>query len=214
MNNLPSPYPEANYSGPPGQIQGTEMLYGYPHTADFPQPNYSPMQPPYGQAQAPYADAQLSGYTSNAKVLPPGSSFIRAGLNGLLIVLTTLMLLLLVAGGSFYYYIQVRSTPEKTLQVYCSALKNGDSQALYNTYSSDAQAQTDEVHIQQALRMIEFLSGGIDNCVVDKHSIYENGSQASARITCTSYSGNVKSALLELIDEKGQWRIERSPISP
>jgi hypothetical protein len=134
--------------------------------------------------------------------------------SGLWIALTALALLLLVAGGGIYYYFQVRSTPEKTLQAYCDAIKNDDGQALYNTYSNAAQSQTDAVHLQQGLRLIEFFSGGIEDCSVDSHSIRENDSRATADVTLTLSDGHISSVRLHLLDENGQWKVENNHILP
>lgn len=218
MDNPPSPYSDAHQSGQTGQAQESEMLYDYPHVADFPQPNYPPTQPMYmptqpgypavGQpdyaAYGGYADAQQAGYYPSA----------RRNWNTLWIILTSLALLLLIAAGSLYYYFQVRSTPARTLQAYCSAIKDDDGQALYNTYSSEAQALTDAPHLQQGLRLIEFLSGGIEDCDVDSASIRENDPQATARVTFTLANGRVNSTFLRLIKEHGQWKVENNATFP
>lgn len=205
------------------------MLYGYPHAAGFPQPGYPPTQPMYPPTQpgytgeqtqagyAGYAGTQPAGYmdyTNYMGAQQPAYPLLRRGWNSLWIVLTTLALLLLVLGGSLYYYFLIRSTPQKTLQAYCSAIKNEDGQALYNTYSSEARTQTDAPHLQQGLRLIEFLSGGIEDCTVDANSIRENDPQASASVMFTLYNGRVNSAVLHLIDENGQWKIENNAILP
>lgn len=226
MDNPPSPYPDEYQPGQSSQAQESEMLYGYPHAAGFPQPGYPPTQPMYPptqpgymdeQMQAGYAETQPAGYmhyTNSMGTQRPAYLPLRRSWNSLGIALTTLALLLLVTGGSLYYYFLIRSTPQKTLQAYCSAIKSEDSQALYNTYSSEARTQTDAPHLQQDLRLIEFLSGGIEDCTVDNNSIRENDPQASASVMFTLYNGRVNSAILHLIDENGQWKIENNAILP
>lgn len=215
MDNPPSPYPDERQ---PGQAQESEMCYGYPHAAGFPQPGYPPTLPMDAEMQAGYAEMQqpgYAGYTDYAYTQQPGyNTWARRSWNGLWIALTTLALLLLVTSGWFYYYFLVRSTPQKTLRAYCSAIKNDDGQALYNTYSSEAQTQTDAPHLQQGLRLIEFLSGGIENCSIDNGSVQENDPQATASVTFTLYNGSMNSTTLHLIEENGQWRVENNAILP
>jgi hypothetical protein len=208
MNIPPSPYPEANRPEQTNQSQEFEEIYGYPHAAGFPQPDYPPTQ-----TQISYPDVQ-PGYIAYADTQQPGAGLVKKSWNTLWIALTTLALLLLVAGGSLYYYLQIRSTPGKTLQNYCNAIKSDDGQALYNTYSSEAQAQTDAAHLQQGLRLVEFLSGGIEDCLVDKSSLEENDPQASGRITFILDSGRMNSTVLHLIDENGQWKVESNAVLP
>lgn len=220
MDNPPSPYPDEHQPGQSGQAQESEMLYGYPHAAGFPQPGYPPTQPMYPPSQAGYTGyagtqpASYADYTNYMGAQQPGYPLLRRSWNSLWIALTALALLLLLIGGSLYYYFLVRSTPQKTLQAYCSAIKSEDGQALYNTYSSEAQTQTDAPHLQQGLRLIEFLSGGIEDCTVDRNSIHENDPQATASVTFTLYNGRVNSAILNLIEENGQWKVENNAILP
>src|SRR5437879_1937107 len=172
MNNLPSPYPEEQDQRESGQAQECEMLYDYPpHAADFPQPDYPPMQQPYSSPTEMdgHLPAYADGYSCYAGVQPgyahgqqPGANYINyaetqqlehqqarrpfytwawKSWKSLWVALTGLALLLLLTASIAYAYFQVHSTPEKTLQDYCSAVKKEDGQALYNTYSSSAQNQ-------------------------------------------------------------------------
>lgn len=236
MDNLPSSYPEEQKPREPGAAQECEMLYDYPpHAAGFPQPNYPPAQQFYSaptEVNAPMP-AYTDGYTGMRQ---PGANYLDYAAtqqldqhtqarrpfytwawkswNSLWIVLTSLALTLLLAAGVFYYFLQVRSTPDKTLQSYCSAVKKDDAQALYNTYSSAAQNQTDAAHLQQGLRLIEFFSGGIEDCTVDSSSIHESDPEATARVTFVLYNGRMSSALIYLINEHGQWKVQNNAIVP
>lgn len=233
MDKPPSPYPGGWGSAQPGQAQESEMIYGYsaqpglvpepeaiyeyPHPASFPEPDYAPGQPLYSQGYtgvADYANVQQPDYTSYAGAQRPVYSFMKKSWNTLWIALTTLALLVLLAIGSLYYYFLVRSTPERTLQTYCSAVKSQDGHTLYTLYSKGAQTLTDEAHLQQGLRLIEFISGGIEDCSIDNNSIHENDPQATARVTFTLYNGRITGALIHLINENGQWRIETNAILP
>ncbi len=239
MDNPPSSYSDGYQGKQQSQAQECETLYDYSHAAGFPQPDNPPSQgfysaPTQADIQQPgYVDAQQPGYTNYGVTQQPGyagdangqqAGYAKTRLpfytwawrtwNSLWIVLTTLALLLLMAVGGFYYYLQTRSTPEKTLQEYCSAVKSDDGQALYDTYSSSAQAQVDEPHLQQGLRLIDFLSGGIQDCTVDKSSIQESDPQATARITFVLYNGRISSPTLHLVNENGQWKVENNPLLP
>jgi hypothetical protein len=232
MDKPPSPYSDAWRSEQPAQGQESEMIYGYPeqpvqglepeiaysypYPTGFSQPNY----PPYAQGYAGYTGytddtpLQQADYANYADAQQPVYLLARKGWNTLWIGLTALALLVLLAGGSLYYYLLTRSTPEKTLHTYCNAIKNEDGHTLYNTYSKDAQTQTDEAHLQQGMRLIEFLSGGIEDCSIDSNSIHENDPQATARVTFTLYNGRLTGTILHLINENGQWKIENNAIFP
>lgn len=230
MDKPPTPYPGEQGSGPYGQMQQSEMiyeypeqpgvspeaesLYDYPQPAGFPQPDYPPTQQLYAAGYSGYPTMQPQAYAQQAQRHAPFFAFLKKGGNTLWIALTSLVLLLLLAGGSLYYYFLVRSTPEKTLRTYCTAIKNEDGHTLYNVYTREAQAQTDEAHLQQGLRLIEFLSGGIEDCSIDSGSIHENDPQATARVTFTLYNGRITGTILHLFDEDGQWKIENNTILP
>ena len=232
MDRPPTPYPGAQEPRPYDQTQQSEMIYeypeqlaaqpgaqpevedpyGYPHPAGFPQPDYPPTQQLYTSGYAGnYPTMQPQQYAQTRR---PLLALLKKGGNTLWIALTSLVLLLLLVGSGLYYYFLVRSTPEKTLRTYCTAIKNQDGQTLYNTYTKAAQSQTDEAHLQQGLRLIEFLSGGIEDCSIDSGSIHENDPQATARVTFTLYNGRITGTILHLFDEDGQWKIENNTILP
>lgn len=203
MDNFPpAPYPDQN---PPAQP-------GYPQPGGFYQPTqpaFPPQQPgqPGNFPQPGYpqpGDFVQPGY---APALPPKKR--RTGL-----WITLAILLLLLVGGGIFTYLQVRSTPQKTLQAYCTALTNDDAQGIYNIYSSEAQAQVSLDTLKTDLRIIDLLTGGIKNCVVQDNSIQENGSLATGKITLTLGRGGSGDATIQLIDENGQWKIQNNAKLP
>jgi hypothetical protein len=109
-------------------------------------PHYSPTiatPPPaylgesYGQPQGGYAP-----YPSTPAPVPPQAPQKKPGRRGLWIALSAVVGVLLlgaVALGVFGYV--NRSTPTKTLNAFCSALKSGDYQTAYNQLSNGLQAQ-------------------------------------------------------------------------
>lgn len=125
-----------------------------------------------------------------------------------------IILLLLIAGGGAYYYFQVRSTPQKTLQTYCDAVKSNDALALYNTYSTQAREQTTVQRLQQGLRLINFATGGMKSCSIDPSSIHENGSVATGTISFVSNRNQSFPDTLDLVDENGQWKVEHNANLP
>lgn len=187
MNDFPpSSYPEQNPPNPLSQPGGF---------APYPQPTQPAFPPPPGYPQPGYPQ-------------PPA----RRG-RRLWVVLSAILLLLLLAGGAFTY-LQVRSTPQKTLQVYCNALKANDAQALYDTLTASARAQTSVSQLQQGLRLVEFLVGGVKDCVVNADSIQENGSAATGTVTITTDRGRSTNVTIHLSEEQGQWKIENNARVP
>ena len=197
MNNFPpSSYPEQN---PPG---------GFSPGSQPTQPAFPPMQPGY----APAGGSGQPGLPTPGAFAQPGYAqepAPRRRRTGLWIALAVI-LLLLVAGGGTVVYLQVRPTPQKTLQAYCDALKANDAQALYNTLSSSAQAQTSVSQLRQGLNLIEFLVGGIKECVVNADSIQQNGSTATGTVTITTDRGRTSASTIHLIEENGQWKIQNN----
>lgn len=196
MENFP-PYPNQN---PPAQP-------GYPQAGGFAQPT-TPVFPPQQSGQPGYP--QPGDFTQPGFLPAPPVKKRRTGLWITLIVI----LLLLIAGGGLFAYLQARSTPLKTLQAYCTALKSNDAQALYNTYSSDSQARVSLDTLKADLRVVTLFVGGVKDCVVQENSIQENGSQATGMVTLTLGRGGSGNATMHLVYENGQWKIQQNTRLP
>lgn len=123
-------------------------------------------------------------------------------------------LLLLAVGSSSYYYFVSRSTPQKTLEAYCSALKNNDAQSLYATFSAEQQTQTSVSKLQEGLRLLAILTGGFKNCTADNASVQEKGSTAAANITLVTARGPTTHMTIQLINENGAWRVAKNTNLP
>ncbi|HEX7737641.1 MAG TPA: FHA domain-containing protein [Ktedonobacteraceae bacterium] len=179
-NAAPPPPPFAPAPQQPPAFQ--QPSYPQPQPASFNQSGYPLPQPGFGQ---PYPQKKKS----------------RAGL-----WITLVVLLLLVGGGiSGYIYVN-RSTPEKTLQAYCTALQNNDAQGIYNTLSSTLQANTDLNKIKTVLQLLDLAAGGgFTNCTSSNVTV--NGNSASATVTLTATSGKSIGEPAQLVDENGQWKI-------
>lgn len=170
--------------------------------AGAPPPSYPQHQPGYPQAQPAYP--QPGGFGQPG--YPPRKRS-RVGLwLGLIVVL-----LLLVGGGiGGYLYLQNRSTPEKTLQAYCTALEHSDAQGVYNTFSSASQAKTSPSKLGTAMQAITLLFGGIKDCTYT--NVQQNGSLATATLTLTPDRGRVFSGTSHLVDENNQWKIDNNAL--
>ncbi len=207
MNNYPSSsYPEQNppYPQPGGFAPGSQ-----PTQPAFPpgQPGYAP---PGNVTQPGYPVEQPGAFSQPGYPQAPAPGKRRTGL---WIALAAILLLLIVGGGAFAF-VQTRSTPQKTMQAYCDALKANDAQGLYNTLSTSAQAQTSVSQLRQGLNLIEFLIGGIKDCVVNSDSVQQSGSTATGTVTITTDRNRTSTATIHLIEENGQWKIENNARFP
>ncbi len=197
----PPVMPGANYpppvgAGQPGYPQpGNFNQQGYPQPASFNQQGYP--QPGYPQP---------GGFPPPTYPQPKKKS--RVGLWIGLIIL----LLVLVGGGIGAYVYANRSTPEKTLQAYCTALQNNDAQGVYNTLSSESQARTDLNKISTGLQALKLLFGGFTNCTYS--NVQQNGSTATATVTLTPIRGKVFGSPVHLVYENGQWKMDTTTANP
>ena len=204
--NYQQPTPSApNYPqvGQPGSVQQPQA-YPTPAYSQYPQqpqqsfPQQAPWPPAPGQFAPPAA--------------PPVAERPKKRRTGLII--GVIVLLLLVVGGGSVYFFVLRSTPEKTLQAYCDALKNGDAQGAYNLLSTNAQSKTNVTDFTKAFQLIKSpLVGGIKSCSFT--NVQESGSNATADVTVAVGNPNVpiKPSKAFLVNENGTWKIDSSPQS-
>lgn len=204
-----TPPAHPNYEQPspaaPNYPQADQPGYNYNQQPQaYPTPAYSqyPQQPPWagppGQFGAPPAPA----------VEQPRKR--RTGL-----IIGVIVLLLLIVGGAIGGFVYAnRSTPEKTLQAYCTALQNGDAQGAFNLLSTNAQSKTSVATITKALQIIKSpLVGGIKSCTFT--NVQETGSNATADVTVTVGNPAVptRPSKAFLVNENGSWKIDASPQS-
>lgn len=177
FNNYSAPAQPSAFTPP----QAPQPDPNYPQAGSFSQPGYLP-----------------GGFTQS--VPPPKKS--RAGLwIGLILVL-----IVLIAGGvGGFVYLQNRSTPEKTLQAFCTALQNNDAQGYYNTLSSQNQANTDLKQVSTGFQLLKLLTGGFTSCTYS--NVVANGSNATAQLIVTSTRGKTISEPVSLVEENGQWKM-------
>jgi hypothetical protein len=200
-----NPVPQAPQQPYPQQPQGyPQQAYPYP-------PDYQGYTPP---AQQPYAPAPgqvgFPGYPATA-VQPQKKS--RLGLWIALVVIA----LLVVAGGVGGYVYLNRSTPTRTLQAFCNALKASppDYQTAYNQFSARQRAQESEQafasNLGQALS--NPILGGLKDCTVS--NVQETGLTATGTVTLSFH--NVSQTLVfsfKLINESDGWKIDSGSFKP
>jgi len=189
-----TPYPQIPYTiptAPPSPPVYQQPGYPQVQPASFNQSSYPPPQPGnFGQPSPPKKKS-------------------RAGLWTVLIIL----LLAIIGGGiGGFVYLQNRSTPEKTLQAFCTALQNGDAQAYYNTLSTPVQEQTDLGKISTFLQLLRLVTGGIINCTYS--NVVVNGNNATATLTLTPARGRILSGPVSLVNENGQWKMSSNKSLP
>lgn len=201
------------------------------YPAQQPAAPYPPQQPDYQQAQPRYntapqnfpppqgeyqqqwgaAPGQL-GAPPAAPVAPPR----RRSRAGLIIGLVVLLLLLVGGGiGGYLYYNSTRSTPEKTLQAYCTALENSDAQGIFNLESKNLQQHTTLSEIRTGLALIDSPLGGngVKNCVVGPVT-NNNGTTATGTVTVTLGDGKSQTSSGVLVNQNGSWKLGDTQAAP
>src|SRR6266849_7935493 len=166
-------FPQADqpaYGQPPNYPQQPPAFLppAYPQPPNYPQQGY-PQQAPWAGAPGQF------GAPSAPVAAQPKKR--RTGL-----IIGIIVLILLVVGGVGAFVFVNRSTPDKTLAAFCTALKNNDAQGAYNQFGTNiTSGETEQQYapkfaaIQNALNSP--LAGGLKDCVVS--NVQENGSAAT-----------------------------------
>jgi len=200
----PSAYPPQPPVAPMGYPQAAQQpgfpppQQGFPYTPGYQQPGgFSAPQPGFPGAGPSMAPVQT----------PPQKS------NSGMIVAIVLVVILVVGGGGFGVWFMNRSTPEKTLAAYCSALLNSDAQAAYDLMSTRAQAETSVSDMQEVLSAVDLYAGGFKSCTYS--NIQETGDTATATVTTefTSPPEGIPATSDTdgpLVKEDGVWKLDSS----
>ena len=119
----------------------------------------------------------------------------------LIAVIVVIALILLIV----LFAVVLPSTPTKTLDAFCNALKARDYQTAYNQFSSRVQAQGPEASFANAASQSQIAS-----CT---HGIpTESGNTATGSITFFSSANNQSATgTVTLIKENGTWKIDNFP---
>ena len=179
-SSLLTPYDNTPYSNTPSA--SAEMVYA---------------QPPPPPSYVPPTDEKAS-------LLELPSAQKPARRRGLVLSLVIIALVVIIAVGTYVYL--NRSTPDKTITTYYSALVHNDFQTAYGQFSTSAQGSTSE---QQFTNFWQRLRGVKAWTLV---SIQEQGSTANSTVTVTLGNGQTSLATIKLVDENGTWKIQQERI--
>jgi limonene-1,2-epoxide hydrolase len=144
-------------------------------------------------------DGTIPGYMSLKRVHRRDRRFIFLGL-GLLVVIA------LAFGGYIYFN---RSTPDKTLDTFCSAMQKQDYQTAYNQLAYTLQNIEMEGDFANTLRA----NGKVNTCSHGSTSTVNN--KATAKVTIITGNGQASSSNVTLIsDDTNTWKLSLFPTTP
>jgi limonene-1,2-epoxide hydrolase len=189
LENVPSAQDQENLSETPEDQQLTE-----PNTQFV-----SSQQADSGAFIPADFDGTIPGYMSFEQVRRRDRGFILLGL-GLLVVIA------LALGGYTYFN---RSTPEKTLDTFCSAMQVQDYQTAYNQLSYTLQNNETEQDFANTLRA----NGKVNTCSHGSASTLNN--KATAKVTIVTSYGLASSSNVTLTsDGSNIWKLSLFPTTP
>ncbi|WP_376793733.1 FHA domain-containing protein [Thermogemmatispora sp.] len=203
-------WPAQSYGAPPNQGYGQQPPAGPPGYPGQPSP-YGP--PPQG---APPFPAQGVGYPQFPVQPQPQAK--RGGRAGCLVAgLLVLVLLALVVVVVLFNPLNfpgplglLSSSPQKTVDTFCSALKNGDYHTAYGQFSSNLRASESEQQFTQAFQTVTSLVGPVTACSAT--GFQQNGDHATAQLSLSfQRSSRVVTGTMNFVRENGTWKIDRAP---
>lgn len=194
------------YAAPPFVGYGSDAQQGAPQAYQPPPPPPAyqayPYAPPAQQYAPQYAPQPMSppgmpGYAAPVPVARPKSR------RGLWIALGIIGGVLLIGIVLFAVIAANVSTPTKTLNAFCSALKSGDYQTAYNQLTSSLQSQLGTEAVFAAAFSSNGQLGKITDCTVSN----VNDSAGTGTITYTFAGGRTLVDDYVLIQENNTWKI-------
>jgi len=130
----------------------------------------------------------------------------RKSRRGLWIALVVAAVVLVAGGSGVAYYLANQSTPTRTLQTACDALKNQDYQTVYNLFTADEQRQLGpESQYAAVTQQSNSSKGGVVSCTVN--GVTEQGSSASGTVILRFGDGSTETDTIQLADVNGTWKI-------
>jgi zinc-ribbon domain len=185
-----------------------------PTVSSIPSSLSTPYRTPYSNtpstsAETVYASPSPPSYVPTTDVkaspggLPPAQKPKRR--RGLVLSLIIIVLLVIIAVGAYVYL--NRSTPDKTITTYYSALVHNDFQTAYNQLSTSAKGTLTEPQFVQFWQQL----GGVKAWTLV--STQEQGSTATSTVTVTLGNGQTRLASIKLVNENGTWKIQQETIA-
>ena len=194
-----SPYSQYEASPPPAYQPPADYLASpaqQPYQAPPP-----PAYPPYGAPAQPAYGAPVAGVAGTG-IAPARQSrrtlWIILGVVGVVVLLGIILIAAVAANAS---------TPTKTLQAYCDAIKSRDYQSAYNLFSSNAQNQFSESQYASLEDGGIKQLGGVNTCSVS--NVTQGDTTATGTITYSFGNGQSGPLPYQLIKENNTWKISR-----
>lgn len=189
--------------------QDEPTMYSMKPSLSTPYENTPYSNTPNASADTVYAPPPPSPYnpTPSEKPGPPElpSTQKSKSRRGLILTLIIVVIAVIIAVG-VYAYVN-RSTPDKTVTTYYSALVHNDFQTAYDQCSTAFQNSTPE----QQFASFWQSRGGVKAWTLV--STQEQGSTANSTVTVTFGNGTVRLATIVLVNENGTWKINQETIS-
>ena len=193
----------------PATDQDEPTVSSIPSSISTPYDNTPYSNTPSAPAETVYAQPPPPSYVptkdEKASLLELPSAQKPARRWGLVLSLVIIALIVIIAVGTYVYL--NRSTPDKTITTYYSALVHNDFQTAYSQFSTSAKSKLTEPQFVQIWQSL----GGVKAWTLV--STQEQGSTANSRVTVTLGIGQTRPAIINLVDENGTWKIQQERIA-
>jgi len=192
----------------PTTNQDEPTVSSIPSSLSTPYGNTPYSNTPSASEETVYAPPPPSSYVSttdekaNPPELPPAQQPKRR--RGFVLSLVIIALIAIIAVGAYVYL--NRSTPDKTITTYYSALVHNDFQTAYDQLSTSVQGTLTEPQFAGFWQT----RGGVRAWTLV--STQEHGSNANSTVTITFGNGQRRPATIILVDENGAWKIQKETI--
>jgi pSer/pThr/pTyr-binding forkhead associated (FHA) protein/limonene-1,2-epoxide hydrolase len=147
----------------------------------------------------PDYDGPIPGYVPIKQVRRRDRRFILIG--------TALLFVLALAVGGYFFF--TRSTPEKTLDAFCSAMQGQDYQTAYHQFSNALQNSETELEFANTSRA----GGKVNTCTHSSANIANNKATADVKLV-TSSGQESRSNILLATDRGDTWKMSLYPTTP
>ena len=156
----------------------------------------------YAPPPPPSSYVSTTGEKESRPELPPAQKPKRRG--GFVLSSIIIAIVVIIAMGVYVYL--NRSTPDKTVTTYYSALVHNDFQTAYGQLSTSLQGSKSEP------QFVSFWQGFGGVKAWTLVSSQEQGSTTNSTVTVTLGNGQTRLASITLINENGTWKIQQEII--